>query len=262
MIAACLANICSLLEGVHSIADWHSQLMDPETAVVLREQDRNIASLQSKLQSFSGTDNKTFGSVITFLMTQICVVQDEYMLFTYIRAVLEVFVLYSISTSDFAWIDEDDAAIGRQIELMFELTFSNNFKIPQRSGFISMRDCLLLATLIQRMSHREHCRSEIIKRIVQASLKMPHLHQQFETFKHDSCAHQCNSTAFVRRIKLSGHYWIAMAYCLAIEPSTHRSPPKSLKDHDFESPPTYNDLDPLEPPPTYNDSVPLEPPSI
>ena len=224
-VAACWQYICSLLRQDHNLGDWHSRLTDPDTATLLRKQDHNVAQLQTQLQDFSAT-GQTFGSVITFLTTQICTVGEDEILFTYIRAVLEVFILYSISTSDFAWMDDSRAIyIERQTELMSQLTFSPQFRVPYRSDFINTEDCLLMATLIRTKSCREHLRSEIIKRIVYVSREMSFLHEQFEVYKHNCHSHQRNSAAFIQRIKPIGHYWIAMAYCLAIEPVVNEPPP-------------------------------------
>ena len=53
------------------------------------------------LQELSILGRETFASTITLFTTKICVAENEDK-FLYIRAVLEVFVLYSITTSDFA----------------------------------------------------------------------------------------------------------------------------------------------------------------
>ena len=46
-------------------------------------------------------DLKTFVSTITLLIIKIYVIENDNILFSYIRIVLEVFVLYSITTLDF-----------------------------------------------------------------------------------------------------------------------------------------------------------------
>jgi len=69
--------------------------------MLLHQQDKNVNQLQSILQELSIFGRKTFASTITLLTTKICVAENEDK-FSYIRTVLKVFVLYFITTSDFA----------------------------------------------------------------------------------------------------------------------------------------------------------------
>lgn len=214
-----------LLLGQNDVGTYDSVITDSSSAALLRQEDKNVAQLQSLLQEFSTTGRETFNSVITFLTTKICVADNEDILFTYIRAVLEVFVLYSIVTSDFSWINDSRAAyIGRQTELMSKMTFSR----PEDScppDFLSKKYCLYLASLLKKMSRRERCRAEIIKNIV-ALTDAIHSESSFMTYQHDFHFHQLNATAFRKRLKSDGHYWIAMAYSLAIEPVDYDAPPE------------------------------------
>ncbi len=65
------------------------------------------------LQELSISGRETFASTITLLAAKICVAENEDK-FLCIRTVLEVFVLYSITTLDFAWMYDSRAVdIGR-----------------------------------------------------------------------------------------------------------------------------------------------------
>ena len=219
-----LRQVCALLRPAHRLENWHCMLNDPSSATLLRQEDKNVAQLQRTLQEFSLTGVETFGSVIVFLTTKICVVQDDEILFTYIRAVLEVFILYSITTSDFAWLNDSRAvSIGRQTEVMSEITFSRSC-IPHAADSLCKEDCLLLAALLEKMSRREHCRAEIIKKIIEVAGEM-NLDAPFMTYEHGCASHELNAMAFSKRILPTGYYWIAMAYCLAIEPIDYKAPP-------------------------------------
>ena len=74
------------------------------------------------------------------------------------------------------------------------------------------------------MSHREHCRSNIIKKIVGLASTMP-LDLPFVTYDHENLLHRLNAVNFVKKTKPAGHHWIAMAYCLAIEHRVYDPPP-------------------------------------
>lgn len=114
----------SLLREDKSVDKWRSSLTDPSSAMLPHQQDKNVNQLQSMLQELSISGRETFASTITLLTTKIRVTENEDE-FSYIRTVLEVFVLYSITTSYFAWMrDSRAASIGRQIETMSEITFS------------------------------------------------------------------------------------------------------------------------------------------
>ena len=215
----------SLLHKDKSVDKWRSILTDPSSAMILHQQDKNVNHLQSMLQELSISGRETFASTITLLTRKICVTENEDILFSYIRTVLEVFVLYSITTSDFAWMCDSRAAyIGRQIEIMSELTFSPcRVSSPLDAG--SSEDCLRLAAVLERLSRREHCRSEIIKIIVELANAMP-LDLPFVTYDHESHFHGLNASTFVKKLKPTGYYWIAMAYCLAIEHMVYDPPPR------------------------------------
>ena len=68
---------------------------------LLRQEDKNVDELQNILQKFSAFDRETFAFVVIFLTTEICLAENDKSLFPYIRTVLEIFVLYSITTFDF-----------------------------------------------------------------------------------------------------------------------------------------------------------------
>lgn len=69
--------------------------------MLLHQQDKNVNQLQIVLQELSISGRETFASTITLLTTKICVAENEDE-FAYIRTAPEVFVLYFVTTSDFA----------------------------------------------------------------------------------------------------------------------------------------------------------------
>ena len=91
----------SILHKDKSVDKWRSILTDSSSVMILHQQDKNVNHLQSMLQELSISGRETFTSIITLLTTKICVIENEDILFSYIRTVPEVFVLYFI-TSDFA----------------------------------------------------------------------------------------------------------------------------------------------------------------
>ena len=213
----------SLLRKDKSVDKWRSILTDPSIAMLLHQQDKNVNQLQSMLQELSVSGRETFASTITLLTTKIGVAENEDE-FSYIRTVLEVFVLYSITTSDFAWMRKSRAAyIGRQTEIMSEITFFLS-QMPSPLDAGSSEGCLQLAALREKISRREHCRSEIIKMIVELANTLP-LDLPFVTYDHESPSHRLNAVKFVKKLKPTGYHWIAMAYCLAIEHKVYDPPP-------------------------------------
>ncbi len=92
----------------------------------LRQQDENVDPLQSTLQEFSISLVETPSPPPSlFSTTKIGNAENENVQFSNIRTILEIFVLYSISTSDFRWIyDKRAAYIGRQTEVLSEIIYS------------------------------------------------------------------------------------------------------------------------------------------
>ncbi len=218
-------QIHSLLRRNQTTAKWHSILTDPSSAELLRQEDRNVAQLQNMLQELSVSGRETFSSVITLLTTKICIAENDEILFSYIRTVLEVFILYSLTTSDSAWMCDSRAAyIVRQTKLMSELTFFSA-KVPSFPDPCPDKDCLRLAALFEIMSRRERCRVKIIRSIVGLANAVPP-DAPFTTYDHESHLHQLNAVAFLKDIRPTGHYWIGMAYCLATEQVVGDAPPR------------------------------------
>lgn len=115
------------------------------------------------------------------------------------------------------------AYIGRQTEIMSEITFFLS-QMPSRLDADSSEGCLRLAALREKISRREHCRSEIIRMIVELANTLP-LDLSFVTYSHESPSHRLNAVKFVKKLKPTGYHWIAMAYCLAIEYKVYDPPP-------------------------------------
>lgn len=214
----------SLLCKDNSVDKWRSLLTDPSSAMLLHQQDKKVNQLQSMLQELSISGRETFASTITLFTTKICIAENEDDLFSYIRIVQEVFVLYSITTSDFTWMyDSRVTYIGRQNEIISEITFPP-IQTPPPLDAGSSEGCLRLTALREKISRREHCRSEITKTIVDLANAMS-LDLPFMTYDHESQFQRLNAITFVKKIKLTGYYWIAMAYCLAVEPLVYDPPP-------------------------------------
>ncbi|KAL9127042.1 MAG: hypothetical protein Q9217_004006 [Psora testacea] len=215
----------SLLHKDRTKANWHAILEDPSSAALLRQNDKNIAELQNMLQELSASGRDTFPSVITSLTTKLCVAVNDEIILSYARTILEVFVLYSIATSDTAWMcDSRSTHIGRQIELMSEVTFSLNQAILPPDPHPG-KNCLQLATLLEFLSRRERCRAEIIRNVISlANTVSPS--SPFMTYDHENHLQQLNALAFLRKLRPNGHYWISMAYCLASEPVVGDTPPR------------------------------------
>ena len=223
----------SLLRQDKSVDKWRSILTDPSSAILLHQQDKNVNQLQNMLQELSISGRETFASTITLLTTKICVAENEDE-FSYICAILEVFVLYSITTSDFAWMRDSRAAyIGRQAEIMSEITFSPS-RVPSPLDAGSSEGCLRLAAMREKISRSEHCRSNIIKKTVELASIMP-LDLPFVTYDHGNQFHRLNAINFMKKIKPTGHYWIAMAYCLAIEHRVYDPPPAYVDGSDHQA---------------------------
>ncbi|KAK3169320.1 hypothetical protein OEA41_008703 [Lepraria neglecta] len=214
----------SLLHKDGTKANWRSMLADPSSAALLRQEDKNVAQLQNMLQELSASGRETFSSVITSLTMKVCVAENDEILLSYARTILEVFVLYSIATSDSAWMcDSRSAYIGRQIELMSEVTYSLNQALLPPDPHLG-KNCLQVATLLELRSRRERCRAEIIRNTINLADTIP-LNSPFTTYDHGSQLHQLNSFTFLRKIRPTGHYWISMAYCLATEQVVEDAPP-------------------------------------
>lgn len=201
---------------------WRSILTDPASATILHQQDDNLSELQSTLQDFAVSGRETFASAIIFFTARLGNADKEGDVLSNIRIVLEILVLYSISTSDFSWTwDRRAALIGKQTTILSEMAHKPE-QAPLEPG--TTQECLRLPTLHERISRREHCRSKIIKNIVELANFKP-LDLTFVTYDQKNPFHRLNALRFVQLLQPTGYYWIAMAYCLAIEHRNYDPPP-------------------------------------
>jgi len=168
------------------------------------------------LQKLSVSECEIFFFVIILLTMKICIVENDEILFFYIWTVLEVFILYSLTISDFVWMCDSRATyIVRQTKLMSELTFSF-VKVLFFSNSCSDKDYLRLVALFEIMSRRERCRVKIIRSIVEL-INAVSSDSSFMMYDHESHLHQLNVVAFLKDIRSTSHYWIEMTYCLTTE---------------------------------------------
>ena len=85
---------------------------------------------------------------------------------------------------------------------MSEITFSPS-RVPSPLDAGSSESCLRLAALRVKISRREHCRSEIIKMIIELSNALPlnalPLDLLFVTYDHENPSHWLNAVEFIKR---------------------------------------------------------------
>ena len=136
-------------------------------------------------------------STITLLTNKICISESEDE-FSYIRTVLEVFILYSMTKSDFARMRDSRAAyVRRQTEIMSEITFYLS-RVSYPLDAVSNEGCLRLAALREKISRREHCHFKVIKMIIGLANAMP-LDIPFVTYDHESPFHRLNALKFFKK---------------------------------------------------------------
>ena len=96
------------------------------------------------------------------------------------------------------------AYIGRQAEIMSEITFSPS-RVPSSLDASLSKGCLRLAAMREKISRSEHCRSNIIKKTVKLASIMP-LDLLFVTYDHGNQFYRLNAINFIKKIKPTGHY--------------------------------------------------------
>ncbi len=79
------------------------------------------------------------------------------------------------------------------------------------------RHCLQASAHLKLLSRMEQCRAEVMEQIVDLAEGMPS-EMPLVLYNHEIVYHRQNAETFAKKLKISGHYWIAMAYCLAVEP--------------------------------------------
>ena len=129
--------------------------------------------------------------------------------------------------------DSRAAYVKRQTEIMSEIIFFSS-RVPSPLDVGSSEGCLRLAAMREKISRSEHCRFNIIKKIVELASTMP-LDLPFVTYDHENQFHRLNAVNFMKKIKPTGHHWIAMAYCLVIEHRVYDPPPAYVDGSDHQA---------------------------
>lgn len=190
-------------------------VIDSSMSTAKYQENDDIALLQDMIRRFSICGTETFVSTAILLIRKLCLAENYNTIFLYIRTTLEVFILYSIETSDFAWIcDKRAAYIGEQTELMLATSFPT--VSHSLSHQHSTKDCLRMATLLEMRSRCEHYQAEIIKNLVEIVDNLS-LNGSIKVYDCNNSLHRLNSVVFLQTLKPHGRNWIAMAYYLATE---------------------------------------------
>lgn len=195
---------------------WHSLFTDPRSAVLLYHSDDHVITLQQKLRDLR-LSNTSYAASVLFFMDGICMGEDSGTLFSHVRTVLEIFILYSIETSDLTWISSDRVShLSRSVETLSFVGFQESRLPPVPDQPSSMRHCLRVSNHLKLLSRVEQCRADIIQDLVSLSETMC-LDGPLSIYDPKNPRHQQNSAAFKKRLKITGYQWVSMAYCLAID---------------------------------------------
>ena len=160
----------------------------------------------------------SYTSLVLSLINEICTIEDNEKLFSHIRAVLEIFILYSIETSDLTQISDNRAShLSRHIETLSFVGFQGPPLPPAVHQPSSIRHYLRISTHLRLHSRVEHCRAEIIQALMGLSETIC-LDGPLSMYNARDPRHQQNSATFRKRLRSTSYYWISIAYCLAVEP--------------------------------------------
>lgn len=143
-------------------------------------------------------------SSILLLMSDICTVENHEILFSHIRTVLEILVLYSIETSDLKWISDHRAIhLSQSIETLPIVGFQKSQLPPVVDQSSSTRHCLRISVHLKLRSRVEQCRAQIIQALVGLS----------ETMRLEGplSVYDSRDPTISRTAPLSGRVWDASA---------------------------------------------------
>lgn len=202
--------------------EWHALLTDGRSAALLYQEDHHTVEQQVVLRAlnYSGVSFRT--SMFVFVST-ICTTDDLDLLLANVRAVLQVFVLCSITTSNFQWIsDRRTPQLSHELESLSRTSFEKSQARPVVRSPTIARHCYRAATHSKLISSIEQRRANIIEIILDLAETIP-LDAPMVLYDHGLPYHQQNASAVVKKLKPSGYYWVAMAFSLAVAPVDENS---------------------------------------
>ena len=216
-----LKNICLIVQRGQSSGYWNSLMSDSKAAAFLYQTDHHVAELQQIMQSHA-TSRVSFASSVLFFISRICTAEDHNLILSYARTTLEIFILYSITTSNFDWVlDTRAGQICRRLESLSLIGFHKSQLPPATEYLGSVSQCLQASAHLKALSHLQHHQAEIVDALIGLAEVMPS-DRPLTLYNHSLRYHQQNAAVFIKKLRSRGHYWIGMAYCLAIEPARER----------------------------------------
>ena len=196
-----------------TIALWHSHRnidRSRRSSDISRHAGGNVACFQETLRMMSVSGLHTFPSVIETLTTRFYLANDDdQIIISLSRAILEVFVLYSIATGDYIWVWTDSS---RDLEQQIGV-LSSLIHYPTPSSPLVGKSYQWMAENTYAKSVRSRIRAQIIRDILQLVGTVSN-NTPFAIYDQHSSEQRCNAAALLKEIKLKGP-WFSMAWSLA-----------------------------------------------
>ena len=142
-----------------------SLLTDPALVVLLYRGDPNIEELQRNLEALAKY-NISFATSVLFFASRICTIQDYDLLLSTIRIALEIFILYSICTSDYEWLIRVPN-LSEDVERLSTIKYQWSYLPQLVDRPLSIQYCLRVSERLKLVSRFEECRAGIIETIAQ-----------------------------------------------------------------------------------------------
>ena len=228
-----LKSMCLIVQRGQSFGYLNSLTTDSRAAAFLYQTDHHVAELQQIMQSHA-TSRVSFASSVLFFISRICTAKDHNLILSCARTTLEIFILYSITTSNFDWVlDTRAGQLCRRLESLSLIGFHKS-QLPSPTEYLgSASQCLQASAHLKALSHLQYHQAEIVDALIGLAEVMPS-DRPLTLYDHNLRYHQQNAAAFIKKLRSRGHYWIGMAYCLAIEPVKERR--EILEDRRYERP--------------------------
>lgn len=224
MSLRCLKRVAKMLGRGNALQEWREHLLNTSTSDFLLDEDHAVPLLQSAIANIEES-NTDFATAFARLATHFSAPFEEKDLLRYLRATLQVLVIYSITYGDLRWTTTPSIKEIERLSIRLGTLLSRppHHGMPLEDGKVSMDICMHLATLLDQAAAMSSLRGAIIRHLYSlANLILSTL--PFRHYNPDDKNHIKNATNFLTKLYPDVHYMTGMAFALVINPVPSSTP--------------------------------------
>ncbi|KAL8858441.1 MAG: hypothetical protein Q9178_005122 [Gyalolechia marmorata] len=212
-----VSGVSRMLRGGNAVQEWREHLLNASTANFLLNEDPVVEFLQTSIAKLD--ESTSFAAAFARLTTYFAVPYQDKDLFRYLRASVQILVIYSITSGDHQWISAPAAReLGRLGSDLGSFVFKPQItKAPVEEGAFSINNCMHLASLLETSATLNILRAKIIRNLSTLATLLPPT-APFRPYDPSNTYHTWNAANLLAKLYPDSNYMVGMAFALVMNP--------------------------------------------